>query len=1107
VSRQSNPHHSMYHHSRKTTATDADHALARATRYSEQIGIPLGELQNRLGYVATNALSDKDKRYLELRRLLFNALCKPNIFPELDVAHIKEVASISLTRMLSLPQAQVLRETFAGTGLDMEIGFNQGTGLLRLIFSLPTPEQQMRTIRDERQAVLWAALGILHDQARLEEDYAVLAQMYEDELESNGRADLAQCIQKFNTLYAQSSASWGPSSSFPRELVCSVRARVNKLLERPSRLRALPLLANHALEIFISQTGVAITERKIDFEQATMTITVRSARNGVRALLHAQSGVPPALALLLRDDERGDIPPNPNSAFLQPPLYADDGTLAYRHCPTYTLLTGAVPEAADLSTLPAKSATSYWSHHAFDAQKVCLVKQALEAFWDYATNVLRYYPNAILKEQVSQALESFMLASADALPKGHSEFNVTEPLVIFLNGTAGTGKSTFVRVFTAALRFVVGRLFEPSKRMDIIRVPFNQMTPEALAALLMVRGISDWSIERIVEQTVCRGGIAMLHLEEQPSDKALQTNLFFQMQNMTKTLLGRYPNYINNVISILTSNYDPSPEIAKISKYVYIEPPSQEIQAEWCARTLEDLIASNLLRVQFRSLLSCRSSAAERKRDTQHSNIKINYQPHPATPPYFSHNTVRSAVAVTYASPSRALQPFERPKQLVQFYVPLELKDPPRATRDMRKLETWKSSIGFCVLVHLTRHLSAFLAETGVCPELETLVEEMCAPNPPRKVVALVATLAIRATLRKVPQPNNVDCYAITFNTIDKLGQTIVEEQPAIPELRLYSQDSFFFAPPHEQVSQVPMISQAPAFKATASNCLPNDSLPRIRSALQMWLANFLKPAVIVLHGPSEKIQRAALEIRKAVFEHAQMLALHQSQRATADLTAIQASTVGSISGVAVEEELKLAQAAEPVPATNILRRTVDPSLSASDTSLLCAEEAARHLLPKIPKAELDSINSIVAQHAETCEKSAPFMVTEFFARALDDLDQRMLMGDPDPSTGTLLRFIHSINAENGGAKLGRRRIAQQQASASGSDTADDQSSSAVGIVWALANEHGQFTLRELLDAGESNTHVTSVRKEGLLFVVLVPEDSQIQPQVVSRAHEIVIFK
>jgi hypothetical protein len=37
-----------------------------------------------------------------------------------------------------------------------------------------------------------------------------------------------------------------------------------------------------------------------------------------------------------------------------------------------------------------------------------------------------------------------------------------------------------------------------------------------------VQGISDWSVERIVEQTIARGGIAVLHLEENPKDFELQ---------------------------------------------------------------------------------------------------------------------------------------------------------------------------------------------------------------------------------------------------------------------------------------------------------------------------------------------------------------------------------------------------------------------------------------------------------------------------------------------------------------------------------------------------------------------------------------------------------
>lgn len=59
-----------------------------------------------------------------------------------------------------------------------------------------------------------------------------------------------------------------------------------------------------------------------------------------------------------------------------------------------------------------------------------------------------------------------------------------------------------------------------------MRVPFNSMTVADLQQILLVRGISDWSIERIVEQTVVKAGIAILHLEENPEDIELQEDLF-----------------------------------------------------------------------------------------------------------------------------------------------------------------------------------------------------------------------------------------------------------------------------------------------------------------------------------------------------------------------------------------------------------------------------------------------------------------------------------------------------------------------------------------------------------------------------------------------------
>jgi hypothetical protein len=50
-------------------------------------------------------------------------------------------------------------------------------------------------------------------------------------------------------------------------------------------------------------------------------------------------------------------------------------------------------------------------------------------------------------------------------------------------------------------------------------------------------------------------------------------------------------------------------------------------------------------------------------------------------------------------------------------------------------------------------------------------------------------------------------------------------------------------------------------------------------------------------------------------------------------------------------------------------------------------------------------------------------------------------------------------------------------------------------------NERGQFNIREMLEAGASRNHFSSVSKDRLLFVVTVIEGAEIQGAMLSRAH------
>lgn len=58
-------------------------------------------------------------------------------------------------------------------------------------------------------------------------------------------------------------------------------------------------------------------------------------------------------------------------------------------------------------------------------------------------------------------------------------------------------------------------------------------------------------------------------------------------------------------------------------------------------------------------------------------------------------------------------------------------------------------------------------------------------------------------------------------------------------------------------------------------------------------------------------------------------------------------------------------------------------------------------------------------------------------------------------------------------------------------------------LITARVNEYGQFILRELLENSDSKTHRMLVRKDRVVFLVVVDEGFAISPQLQSRAHDI----
>jgi hypothetical protein len=164
---------------------------------------------------------------------------------------------------------------------------------------------------------------------------------------------------------------------------------------------------------------------------------------------------------------------------------------------------------------------------------------------------------------------------------------------IYLTGIPGVGKTTFVGVFARCFERVIRRFLHPSADARIVKVPLNAMTPGTLTNILSIQGISDWSVERVMEQALTKGHTVVLHLEEAPEQPDLQDALYSCVEVMLTKLYRRYPEYRSNVLFLITSNYPASPGALALGESVFVRNPSKETQIAWCRRVLKERIQAS----------------------------------------------------------------------------------------------------------------------------------------------------------------------------------------------------------------------------------------------------------------------------------------------------------------------------------------------------------------------------------------------------------------------------------------------------------------------------------------------------------------------------------
>ena len=137
--------------------------------------------------------------------------------------------------------------------------------------------------------------------------------------------------------------------------------------------------------------------------------------------------------------------------------------------------------------------------------------------------------------------------------------------------------------------------------MRVIRIPLNATDSTQLTRILHVKGLSDWSIERVAEQHLRKGHVVVLHLEELPESEEAQTSLFTLIDSLKGSLVSRYPEYESHIVTISTSNY---PMLSSLSlphfSVFHMLPPSPSQQTDLFRQLLEAMMKEKLSRERGR---------------------------------------------------------------------------------------------------------------------------------------------------------------------------------------------------------------------------------------------------------------------------------------------------------------------------------------------------------------------------------------------------------------------------------------------------------------------------------------------------------------------------
>ena len=221
-----------------------------------------------------------------------------------------------------------------------------------------------------------------------------------------------------------------------------------------------------------------------------------------------------------------------------------------------------------------------------------LARSLVQSVWE-GVACRRYVASEELKKSLTSVLQEYVSSGVDGMSERFMPQRV-KPLGVYLLGTAGVGKSTFITVFARSFSAALKKYLTPTLNVDVVKIPLNSGSPAALTQCLRVKGISDWSVERVLEQSLVKGNICLLHLEELPPDAAVQTQMLDLVGATVDHLLGKYPERRGNVMYVVTSNYALSPKLQDEYTLIHVRPPGWDDQKAWAKAQLVDFLEETL---------------------------------------------------------------------------------------------------------------------------------------------------------------------------------------------------------------------------------------------------------------------------------------------------------------------------------------------------------------------------------------------------------------------------------------------------------------------------------------------------------------------------------